>query len=123
MGFRKDSYATVWEVNPRSETMTSVRISINRKNKQTDQYEQDFGGFAAFLGTACAQKAAKLKQKDRIKLGDVDVTNRYDKEQGVTYTNFNVYSFEMADGASGNSAPKKSAPPPIDDGYDDDLPF
>ena len=66
MGFRKDSYATVWEVNPRSETMTSVRISINRKNKQTDQYEQDFGGFAAFLGTACAQKAAKLKQKDRI---------------------------------------------------------
>ena len=38
MGFRKDSYATVWEVKPRSNTMTSVRISINRKDKQTGEY-------------------------------------------------------------------------------------
>ena len=124
MGFRKDSYATVWEVKPRSNTMTSVRISINRKDKQTGEYVQDFGGYVSFIGTACADKAAKLKTKDRIKLGDVDVNNRYDAEKKVSYTNFNVYSFEMADGP-GNSAPAQSSPaePEPDEDPSDNLPF
>lgn len=129
MGFRKDSYATVWEVKPRSETMVSARISINRKDKQTDQYVQDWGGYVAFIGTACAAKAAKLKTKDRIKLGDVDVTNKYDREKQTTYTNFNVYSFEMADGAGSSPGPQSVAPEHhVDDGdyadtLSDDLPF
>ena len=93
MGFRKDSYATVWEVKPRSNTMTSARISINRKDKQTGEYVQDFGGYVSFIGTACADKAAKLKPKDRIKLGDVDVTRRYDKEKQKDYYTFKVFSF------------------------------
>lgn len=125
MGFRKDSYATVWEITPRSETMVSGRISINRKDRQTDQYIQDWGGYVAFIGTACAAKAAKLKTKDRIKLGDVDVTNKYDAEKKITYTNFNIYSFEMADGAGNQRSSQPAAPQPsVDDGeLSDDLPF
>ena len=121
MGFRKDSYATIWEIKPRSNTMTSARISINRKDKQTGEYVQDFGGYVSFIGTACADKAAKLKPKDRIKLGDVDVNNRYDAEKKVTYTNFNVYSFEMADSAQQASA--SHAEPEPDDDPSGDLPF
>lgn len=124
MGFRTGTFATVWEVSPISATMTKGRISISRKNKMTDQYEQDFGGFVVFCGTAVAQKALSLKQKDRIKLGDVDVTNRYDRDKGVTYTDFKVFSYEMADGsgsAGGSSAAPAAA---VDDGeLDDSLPF
>ena len=90
MGFRKESYATVWSVETVSDTLTKARISISRKNKQTGEYETDFSGFVSFVGTAAAKKASLLKEKDRIRLGDVDVTNKYDKEKNVTYTNFKV---------------------------------
>jgi len=48
MGFRQGAYATVWEVESITDTMTKARISVSRKNKDTDQYEQDFGGFVIF---------------------------------------------------------------------------
>ena len=95
MGFRTGAYCTIWEVTPKRDTITNARISISRKNKQTDEYEQDFGGYVSFMGTASAQKAAGLKRGDRIKLGDVDVTRRYDSVSKVEYTNFNIYSFEI----------------------------
>ena len=97
MGFRSGAYATVWEIQPMSDTFTKGRISITRKNKDTGEYETQFSGFVMFAGTGAASKAAKLKEKDRIKLGDTDVTTKYNKEKNVTYTNFKIYDFEMAD--------------------------
>ena len=126
MGFRKDAYATVWSVEVKSDTMTRGRISINRKNKQSGEYEQDFSGFVDFVGTAAAHSAASLKERDRIKLGDVDVTNKYDKEKNVTYTNFKIFSFELMNGGnSGAKANTTSPQPNVDDGEVDDsrLPF
>lgn len=126
MGFRKDAYATVWSVESKSNTMTRGRISINRKNRQTGEYEQDFSGFVDFIGTAAAHSAASLKERDRIKLGDVDVTNKYDKEKGVTYTNFKIFSFEPASGNVNAAYAHSDAPQPdVDDGELDDskLPF
>lgn len=125
MGFRKDAFATVWEVKPVSDTFTKVRISISRKDKQTDDYVQDFGGYVSFVGTACAKKALRLKEKDRIKLGDVDVNNRYDKQSKTTYTNFNVFSFELNDGTEKNGTVQPDTPSPsVDDGEpSEDLPF
>lgn len=121
MGFRKDSYATVWEVNPISDLVTKARISISRKNKQSGEYEQDFGGFVKFIGTAAAKKAAQLKEKDRIKLGDVDVSNFYDREKKVEYTDFKVFSFDMADDTPSQ---RQSGIDAIEEGADDDgLPF
>ncbi len=123
MGFRTGAYAKVWSVESVSGTFTKVRLSVSRKDKTTGEYTQDFGGFVSFLGTACATKAARLKEGDRIRLGDVDVSNKYDKEKKVTYTNFNVFSFDMADETApggGNAAPQ----PAVDDGEPDErLPF
>lgn len=120
MGFRKDNYATVWKVEPKSDTMTSVRISISRKNKTTGEYETEFSGFTSFVGSACAKKAASLKEKDRIKLGDVDVVNRFDKEKNVTYTNFKVFSFDMENEPSQQPAEQ----PKVDPGEEsEELPF
>lgn len=40
MGFRTGAYAKVWEVTPMSDTSTKVRLSVSRKNKQTNEYSQ-----------------------------------------------------------------------------------
>ena len=125
MGFRTGVFATVWSVERVSDTLTKARISVSRKDRNTGNYEQDFGGFVAFVGTACAKRALGLKERDRIKLGDVDVTNRYDKAKNTTYTNFNVYGFEMAAGSGGSGQTQASTPAPsVDDGeLSEELPF
>ena len=97
MGFKNNAYATVWSVEPMSDVLTKARISISRKNKQTGNYEDDFSAFVAFIGTTAAKNAAALKERDRIKLGEVECRTYYDKEKKITYHNFNVYSFEKAD--------------------------
>lgn len=127
MGFRKDAFCTVWSVDPVSDVRTKARISISRKDKQTGEYTEDFSGFVSFFGTAAAKKAATLKERDRIKLGDVDVRSKYDKAKNITYYNFNVYSFEVQNGAAGRSggAQPSSPQPTVDEGNIDDsrLPF
>lgn len=125
MGFRTGAYAKVWEVTPMSDTSTKVRMSVSRKNKQTGEYEQDFSGFVLAIGTAAARNAAKLKEGTRIKIGDCDVTTKYDAQKKVTYTNFKMFSFEDADG-NGSSEPDKTDPQPqVDEGEVDEnrLPF
>lgn len=84
----------------------NVRLSISRKDKETGEYEDEFSGFCMFIGHAKA-KAEKLKERDRIKLGDVDVTRRYDKEKQKEYYTFKVFDFEFADdaGRGNQSAP------------------
>lgn len=125
MGFRTGAYAKVWEVTPMSDTSTKVRMSVSRKNKQTDEWEQDFSGFVLCVGTAAARKAAKLKEGDRIKIGDCDVSTRYDAQKKVTYTNFKLFSFEDADGNSGTESDKTDPQPTVDGGEIDEnrLPF
>lgn len=126
MGFRTGAFAKVWEVTPVSDTSTKVRLSVSRKNKETGEYDQEFSGFVLAIGTAAASRAAKLKEGDRIKLGDVDVTNKYDKEKKVTYTNFKLFSFEDANGSSTEKKEDKTDPQPeVGDGEMDDskLPF
>lgn len=99
MGFRSQGYVTVWAVESVSDTFTKGRVSSSRKDKRTGEYVTDFSGYVGFMGTAAASAALKLKERDRIKLGDVDVKQTYDKNKGVTYTNFNIYSFELANGS------------------------
>lgn len=132
MGFRQNSYAKVWEITPQTDTRTKLRISISRKDKATGEYFDDFNGFVECVGTATAKRAASLTAGDRIMLGDVDVTNKYDKEKKLTYTNFVVFNFKTAEEAAGQPAPEQSKPNPqnepqpnVDDGEVDDnrLPF
>ena len=123
MGFRKDAWATCWSVEVKSDTMTQVRISTSRKDKESNEYVQDFSGFVAFVGTAAAKKAASLKEKDRIKLGDVKVTTKYDADKKVTYTNYKCYNFETQDNSAASSTTTEPQPT-VDEGVNEDrLPF
>lgn len=120
MGFRQDGYMTVWSAEPsKSGNTTRVRLSSSRKNKQTDQYEQDFSGFCTFIGEA--HKLAKnLQERDRIKILECDVGTTYDKEKKIEYVNYKVFSFEMADGtspaAAGAAKQNKRKAATVDDG-------
>lgn len=113
MGFRNGSYCTVWTVEPKTDAITKGRISISKKNKNTGEYVTDFSGFVSFIGSITAQKALKLKEGSRIKLGDVEVTNKYDKEKQITYTNFNIFSFDELEDSS------KSTPKPDNENVSD----
>ena len=120
MGFRNGAYATVWETKPGNGNWTDARISISKKNKN-GEYETDFSGFVRFIGQAHSD-AAYLKERARIKIGECDVTSRYDKEKKVTYTNFAIFSFNDAD--SHNEAQKPSGGNEYMQVPDDDeLPF
>lgn len=102
MGLKNGAYAKCWSVEPKTNTLTNVRLSINRKNKMTDEWEQDFSGFVMFIGAENAAKAAKIKEGDLIKIGNCDVSTRYDRDKHINYTNFKVFSFETYDEAMKN---------------------
>lgn len=122
MGFKNGAYAKIWEVKPVSDSRTDVRLSVSRKNKKTNTYEQDFSGFVSFCGNA-AKEVSKLGEGVTIKLGDCDVSSRFDKEANKRYTSFKCFSFEEDHGGGRSSAPKRT----VDDGEVEvtgqDLPF
>lgn len=120
MGFRNGAYAKVWQVKPMFDTMTNVRISISQKSRKTGEYEDLFSGFVTFSKTENAAAAAKLKEGDRIKLLEVDCTNRYDKEKKIKYDNFYCYAFEKADG-SGQPRASTEPQPTVDDGEPEEV--
>lgn len=124
MGFRNGAYAKVWEVKNGTGNYTDVRLSTSKKSKQSGEYEQDFSGYVRFIGQA-HEDASKLKEGDRIKLGECEVTNSYKKENRTTYTNYAVFSFERTDGNVTTSKPSKTDEfMSIPDGVEDDgLPF
>ena len=121
MGFRLGSYATCWGVEPRG-NWTKVRLSVSRKNKDTGEYEQDFSGFVMMIGQANA-KAQRLKERDRIKLGDVDVTTSYDKEHNKEYINYKCFDFEMADAPQNQAGDRVDVNPAEGDDETEELPF
>lgn len=77
------------------------------------------------IGTAAAHKAASLKEGDRIKLGDVDVTTKYDRDKKVTYTNFKMFSFDVENESTTQQEKHDATQPAVDEGEIDDsrLPF
>lgn len=95
MGFKNDTYAMVWRVEPGKGNFTKVQISINRKMKD-GSFQKDFGGFCMFIGEA-HKKAALIKKGDSIKLLSTDVSNSYNKETKKEYIDFKVFDFELVD--------------------------
>lgn len=141
IGFRNGAYATVWPhrdkdgrervVNPVSDRLTTARISISVKDRQTGEYRTEFSNFVKFAGTAAAQKARTLKAKDRIQLIRVDYYQSPGRNEGEYYDNWMVYEFEIQNDRNGpstqsNPAPQRSSFEVNGDEFDPDddrLPF
>mgnify|MGYP001027329082 FL=1 len=129
MGFRNGAYATVWGVEPgKTDRYQQVRLSTSRKNKKTGQFEQDFSGFCRFIGNA-NEAAKKLKERDRIRILECDVTTSYNRETHTQYVNYAFFDFEPADNERGGGSSYSSHGSPREnpvessDPSDDDLPF
>lgn len=121
MGLHNGAYAKIWSVQPGKGRFTTVRLSINKK-QQDGSYVQDFSGYCTFLGKAHA-KAATLKGDERIKLGDIDVGNSYDKEKNKEFINYRVFDFDLADGSQSSAPAAASSNPVESNDVDDDTPF
>lgn len=121
MGFHNGAFASVWSVEPGKGNFTKVRLSISRKG-QNGQYEQDFAGFCTFISQAHA-KAACLKEKDRIKLGDIDVSTSYDKKKKKEYVNYKVFDFETADAVNKQSSTQVANNPTEGENDESEPPF
>lgn len=92
MGLKTGCTATIWSVEDKGK-YSEVRISTSHKNKGTQTWETDFGAYVRFIGAA--HEAAKtLAPKDRIRITEFEVTNRYDKERKTTYTSYAIFKFE-----------------------------
>ena len=98
-------------------------------NEESYMYglETDFNGkFVRFIGQAHTD-IKKYGDGIKIKLGDIEVTNSYNKETKVSYTNFLVFSFEAEESSASNNT--GSLPTgnedfmKISDDLDSELPF
>lgn len=126
MGFRQGAYCRVWQVEDKG-NYSVARVSISKKNKQTDQYETEWqDNFCRLVGTA-HQQAKTMDFSHNVKIGSCDVTNKYDAEKKVTYTNYVIFGFEE-DGDQKPAAKPTPAPGNnfvnVPDGIEDEgLPF
>ena len=99
MGFKTGAYVKIWKVEDKG-NYSVVELSSSKKNKQTNEYETDFSSkFVRFIGKAHTD-IKNIGEVSKIKLGDVEVTNSYNKETKVAYTNFLVFSFEAEGGGT-----------------------
>ena len=122
MGFKEGSFAKVWDISSVSDGLTKLRISISKKDRRSGEYVEDFSGYVTCAGSVLAKKALELQKGDRIRLGNCDVTTKYDRENKRTYTNFYVYSFEKQDGSPSQKAPAETGPvESVDSLVDDDI--
>lgn len=104
MGFRSGAYAKVWEIKPSENgKTTTVRLSVSRKNKDTDEYVQEFSGLCFFIGKANIKAREQLSVKDRIQLTECDVTTDFNKTTKENKVYFKVWDFESP--TAGQSTP------------------
>lgn len=103
MGFANGKYATCWtdkntnKVLNLFEKYAEVQITTSKK-KQDGTYDTDFSGRVRFVGKSFDKiKRIDLREKDRLKLLEVETCNRYDKEKKRSFDSFIVWDFETVE--------------------------
>lgn len=129
--FANGSWVKIWECKKGNGNYYEARMSTSRKN-QDGQYEQDWGdGRVRLVGTA-AKQAENINDGDKLQIERCGVTNKYDKEKKVSYTNYVIFAFSNGDTQSGQNTNTKSVSQNKqsgdfmkvpDDAIDEELPF
>ena len=99
--FKNNCYVTIWKFKDTlvdiKNKMAIVKCSTSMKNKDGN-YEIDFSDKVVFIGKAFEKiKELELNEKDRLKLLEVGVKNRYDVEKKIMYVNYYCFDFEPVD--------------------------
>ena len=109
--FSVNSYAKIKEVEDNGK-YSVCKISISKKNRQTNKYETDFVGKVRFVGDAHLQKPMA---EQRIQITSCGVSNCYTKDDKLefpkapTYTIFG-YTLQEDNNNSSASEPFKLEP-------------
>jgi len=101
--FSAGSYAKIWEIKAINANYSDIRISTSKKDKETGEYKQDFGGYVRMVGKAHEQMNY-LYEGDKFKIVRCGVENHYDKAKKVTYNNFVIFEAEAEDAPAGPDA-------------------
>lgn len=124
MGFRENAFAKVWKVENKG-NYSVAEMSTSKKGKD-GKYETDWSNkFVRLIGTAQKQ-AEKLQDGASVKIGQCEVTNNYDKEKKITYTNYAIFNFHednnvASSGEKNMNTQTSTSQSSVD--MDDDLPF
>lgn len=102
MAFKNGAFATLWNVDKQNQKLINfydkyadIQISTSKKNSQ-NRYENDFMGKVRCFGHALeVLKSVQLAEKDRVKLLEVEVTNKYDAATKKTYMNYTCWDLEV----------------------------
>ena len=123
MGFHTGCWMKVWEIK-KTEKNTLIRVSISRKNKTTNQFEDDFTGYIRLAGRA-AEMSDEIREGDRIKTGFCDVTTHYDKENKKSYVNYAILEIEELHHKEDRKSVAPASEEPTGETAEDDgdLPF
>lgn len=135
MAFKNNCVCTLWNNKQTGKVVTEydgkiyadIQISTSKKNKNTEKYENDFVGTVRCFGKA-KEKLLEvvLKEKDKVKLLEVETSNHYDATRKQTYYSFVCWDLEIVE--QENKRPKEpqivdnGAMPSLDD-LTDTLPF
>lgn len=121
--FGQGNYAKVWEVK-KAEQGNYYLAQLSTSRKTQDGYEKDWSDGRVRLVGEAAKKAATLAGNERIRIGSCGVTNTYDKEKKVMYTNYVVFDFDLADGQQTQTkAEPDNSFVKVPNGVDEELPF
>ena len=122
--FANNSFAQIWQIQPQKEgaKSLSVQLSTSFKNKQTNQYEVDFKGYALLIGDAFKKaKEQSLQANDRIKILNCGCKRIWDKEKSVNRETFLIFDMELQKQHTPAEANNDVFVPLPDD--DSELPF
>lgn len=121
--FGNGSWVKIWKCEKGNGNYYIANMTTSKKG-QDGKYEQDWGdGRVRLVGTA-AKQAEKIKNGDRMQIENCGVTNTYNKEKKIVYTNYVVFAFTNSeDKGSGKSAQTKTKAAASVNEEDEDLPF
>ncbi len=119
--FSNGAWVKIWKCEKGNGNYYVAQMSTSRKN-QEGNYETDWSdGRVRLVGTA-AKQAEKIKDGDRLQIESCGVTNTYDKEKKVTYTNYVIFAFSNASNTDKQPTKSTTVNQSSSD-EDEDLPF
>ena len=121
--FANNSFAKVWQIQPKKDGAKSLNIQLSTsfKNKQTNQYEVDFKGYALLIGEAFKKAEKDLQAGDRIKILNCGCKRIWDKEKFVNHETFLIFDLEIQTEHKIKDASDEEFVPLPDN--DEELPF
>lgn len=112
MAFKNNAFATLWNIDKEnkkvakfSDKYADIQVTTSKKNKD-GKYETDFTGKVRCFGKALETlQELQFTEKDKVKLVEVEVNNKYDPIKKQTYINYICWELEPV-GDKPKQAPK-----------------